>query len=170
MRSSKILILSLLFASCATKVPFTSDIQNEYKFSEERLKKVQFYTSDEIVLIKTKQDGDVAILDGKLLIRNEKNVEKVVIKKNTPCVLEQVVESNKFLFSFEYGKDRVLLFGNNSTGYYSLMSKEWKNKVGSVDYANKTYITNNGNVFLKIKVKKLNQLKGKQRTIKGRKI
>lgn len=170
MRLSKILILSLVFASCATKVPFTSNIQDEYKFSEDKLKKVQFYTSDEIVLIKTKQDGDVYILDGKLLIRNEKNVEKIVIKKNTPCVLEQVVEANKFLFSFEYGKDRVLLFGNNSTGYYSLMSKEWKNKVGSISYANKNYITNNGNVYLKIKVKKLNQLKGKERIIKGRKI
>jgi uncharacterized iron-regulated protein len=166
----KIILLSLFLSSCATKIPFTSDIQSEYKFPEERLKKVQFYTSAEIVLIKTKNEGDAVVNDGKILIKNEKNVEKIIIKQNTPCILEEIVEDNKFLFSFEYGKDRVLMFGNNSSGYYSLMAKSWKSQQGLIDYANKTYATTNGDVFLNIKVKNLKKLKGKQRTLKGRKI
>ena len=170
MRYVKLLILSLFISSCATRVPFTSAMQNEYKFPEERLKKVQFYTSEEIVLIKTKQDGDAVVNDGKVLVRNEKDVEKIIIKKNTPCVLEEIVDSNKFLFSFEYGKDRVLLFGNSNGGCYSLMAKDWKNKIGSIEYGNKIYSTTNGSVFLNIKVKNLKQLKGKERTVKGRKI
>jgi len=151
-------------------VPFTSDIQNEYKFPEAKLKKVQFYTSDEIVLFKIKQEGDAVITSGKIVTRSEKNSEKIVIKKNTPCVLESIVDQNKFLFSFEYGEGRVLLFGNNSSGYYSLMAKEWKNKTAIIKYANTEYSTANGNVILKIKVKNLNSLKQKQRTVKGRKV
>lgn len=156
--------------SCASKIPFTSDIQNEYQFQEAQLKKVQFYTSDEIVLTQTESNGDASVTDGKVLLKNQKHVEIIIIKKNTPCVVESVIDNNKFLFSFEYGKDRVLLFGNNSTGYYSLMSKEWKNKTTIIDYASKKYTTTNGDVFLKIKVKKLNQLKGRQRRVKGRKV
>ena len=94
----------------------------------------------------------------------------IIIKKNTPCVLEEIVDKNKFLYSFEYGDNRVVLFGNDKSGYYSLMAKEWKNKVGEITYANKKYLTVNGDVYLKIKVKNLKKLKGKQRTVKGRKI
>lgn len=171
MKYTKILFLSLFLMSCvAKKVPFTSDIQNQYNFSEEKLKKVQFYTSDEIVLVQTKSDGDVSVVDGKLIVRNEKDVEKIIIKKNTPCVLEKVVDNNKFLYSFEYGHNRVLLFGNDASGYYSLMAREWKNKVGELSYTNKTYLTVNGDVFLLIKMKNLKKLKGRQRTVKGRKV
>ena len=50
------------------------------------------------------------------------------------------------------------------------MAKEWKNKVGTISYAGKRYVTTNGDVFLNIKLRKLNQLKGRQRTVKGRKV
>jgi len=145
-------------------------MQEEYNFPESKLKKVQFYTSDEIILVQTKSEGDVVVNDGKLIMRSEKAVEKIIIKKNTPCVLEEIVDKNKFLYSFEYGDNRVILFGNDKGGYYSLMAKEWKNKVGEISYSNKKYLTVNGDVFLKIKVKNLKKLKGKQRTVKGRKI
>lgn len=170
MRYIKIILFSLLLTSCSKKVAFTSQMQEEYNFPESKLKKVQFYTSDEIVLVQTKSEGDVVVVDGKLIMRSEKAVEKIIIKKNTPCVLEEIVDNNKFLYSFEYGDNRVILFGNDKGGYYSLMAKEWKNKVGEITYSNKKYLTVNGDVYLKIKVKNLKKLKGKQRTVKGRKI
>ncbi len=170
MRYIKIILFFLLLTSCSKKVAFTSQMQEEYNFPESKLKKVQFYTSDEIILVQTKSEGDVVVNDGKLIMRSEKAVEKIIIKKNTPCVLEEIVDKNKFLYSFEYGDNRVILFGNDKGGYYSLMAKEWKNKVGEISYSNKKYLTVNGDVFLKIKVKNLKKLKGKQRTVKGRKI
>ena len=165
-----LILIVAVFSSCSRKVAFTSNIQNEYKFSEDNLKKIQFYTSDEIVLVRTKKEGNVTVEQGTLLIKNEDNVEKIIIKKNTPCVLEKVIDNNKFLYSFEYGANRVLLFGNDSNGYYSLMAKEWKNKVGEVKYTDKSYLTVNGNVYLLIKVKNLRKLKGRQRTVKGVKV
>jgi len=166
----KFILLCIILQSCASRVPFTSDLQQEYHFPESRLKRVQFYTSGEIVLAETKTDGDVTISNGKLIVKSEHQVEKIILKKNTPCVLEQIIDDNKFLFSFEYGDGRVLLFGNTSTGYYSLMGKDWKNKVGTISYAGKRYVTTNGDVYLNIKLRKLNQLKGRQRTVKGRKV
>lgn len=164
-------IISLfLLTSCATRVPFTSDLQAKFNFSENTLKKVQFYTSDKIVLTKVKEEGDVDIQKGKLLVKNEKNCETIIINKNTPCVLEQVIDQNKFLFSFEFGDDKYLAFGNTSTGCYSLLAKDWKNGSGTLKYANKTYITDGGDVFLTVDMKKLNKLKSKERTVKGRKI
>jgi len=166
----KFILLCLVLQSCATKVPFTSDLQKEYQFPESKLKRVQFYTSGEIVLAETKTEGDVSVVDGKVFVKSENHVEKIIVKKNTPCVLEQVVDNNKFLFSFEYGEGRVLLFGNNSTGYFSLMSKDWTNKTGLINYANKKYLTTNGDVFLNVKLRKLKQLKGRERTVRGRKV
>lgn len=166
----KIILLALILSSCASKVPFTSDLQNEYKLPENKLKKIQYYTSAQIILTKTKSDGDLTVSDGKVLVKSEKSVEKIIIKKNTPCVLEQIVDGNKYLFSFEYGENRVLLFGNNQNGYFSLMAKEWKDKTAIVNYANKKYITTNGDVYLKIKLRKLKQLQGRERKVKGRKV
>lgn len=166
----KILLISLFLSSCSQKIAFTSSMQSEYKFTEEKLKKVQFYTSEEIVLVQTKNDEDAVVENGKIVFRNQKEVERIIIPRNTPCVLEKVVDTNKFLFSFEYGANRVLLFGNNSEGFYSLMAKEWKNKVGEVKYTDKKYLTVNGDVFLLIKAKTFRKLKGRQRQVKGRKV
>lgn len=166
-----ILLTTLLLTSCATKkVAFTSEIQKEHNFPEVTLKRIQFYTSSEILLVRMKQDGEVRVTDGKLILENNQDVERIIIKKNTPCVLEQIVDNNKFLFSFEYGNEKVLLFGNNGEGYFSLMSKNWKNGIGVISYANKTYATTNGNVYLMIQAKNLNKMKAKQRTVGGRKV
>ena len=164
-----ILTLSMIF-SCSRKIAYTSTVQLSHNFSEENMKKVQFYTSDVIILVQTKQEGDVIIQDGKLVLRNSKDIEKIVIPKNTPCVLERIVDESKILVSFEQGNDKVLLFGNNGNGCYSLMSKDWNVGVGTIPYANKNYKTTNGNVFLLIAAKKLNRLSAKERTVKGRKI
>lgn len=165
-----LLAVSLILFSCSKKIAYTSNIQKEYKFPQEKLKKVQFYTSSEIILVQTKQEGDVSISDGKLVLTNSKDVEKIVIKKNTPCVLEEIIDDNKFLFSFEFGDGKVLLFGNNTGGCFSLMSKEWKSGVATIQYAGKNYVTDSGGAFMLIKARNLNKLKARQRTVKGRKV
>lgn len=160
----------MTLVSCSRKIAYTSEIQKSHKFSESQLKKVQFYTSAEIVLVQTKQEGDVIITNGKLVVRNSKDVEKIIIKPNTPCVLEEIIDDNKMLFSFETGEGKVLLFGNNGDGMFSLMSKDWNAGIGTIPYANKEYFTTDGNVFLLISAKKLNRLQSRERTVKGRKI
>ena len=102
---------------------------------------------------------------------NKNDIETVIIPRNTKCIVEQVLDDNRFLFSFEVGDGKFILFGNNGgEGCYSLMSKEWAGGVGTIQYANKNYVTQDGNVFLLIEAKKLNKLKAKERLVKGRTI
>lgn len=167
----KVILLSVMLASCTSqKVAFTSDLQQKYCFSEEQLKKVQFYTSTDIILTKTETDDEASIINGKVLVVDKQKNETIIIRKNTPCVLVKILSENKFLFSFEYGEHRALLFGNNEGGYYSLMAKNWKVKHGVIHYANKTYITTNGDVYLTISSNVLRQVRSKERVLYGRHI
>lgn len=164
-------IFSIFLYSCSPKVAFTSDIQNKYGFSESTLKKVQFYTSKEIVLYKSKEDdNNVAINNGKLYLTNFKDAERIIIKKGTPCVLEQIIDEKHYLFSFEYGNNKVIVFGNNGNGYFSLMAKEWNSGRGSLTYSGKNYLTYNGDAYLKVKIKKLTHIQSRERVVRGRKI
>ena len=43
-------ICSLVFSSCSPKVPYTTYLANKYELTETDLKKVQFYTSEDIIL------------------------------------------------------------------------------------------------------------------------
>lgn len=165
------LLAIILLASCKSgKVPFTTELQKSYNLSEATLKKVQFYTSEEIILYKVEEEGDASVTGGKLLISNKKDCEKIIILRNTPCLLEKVIDDHKLLVSFEVGDHKFIAFGNTSGGSYSLLAKEWENTTGKLKYANKTYATENGDVYLNVVLKKLNKLKSKERVIGGRKV
>lgn len=163
------IIIALLFASCNTgKVPFNQSVRNG--LSETSLKKVQFYTSGEIVLYKTKEDGEASVSDGIVLIQNKKDCEKIVIPSGTPCILERVIDDKKLLFSFEVGDGKFIAFGTGNGESYSLLAKEWEGTSGSLKYGNKIYNTQSGEIYLNIKLRKLNRLKSRERIIKGKKI
>lgn len=170
---SKILIIavSLLLGSCtAKKMAFTPEIQKQNSFTESTLKQIQFYTSDVIVLYNTKQDGGVYVADGKILLNNDKECEKIIIPKNTPCVLEKMISQDKFILSFEYGNGKMLYFTNNGDQCYSLAATEWKSGIGKIKYANRTYYTDAGTVFLLVKSKTFNKIRNKERIVSGRRI
>ena len=167
----KLLVIAIAMTSCAThQVAFTSDFQHQYNFNQKQLQSVQFYTSADIVLIKTDIKDNAAIDNGKVVMINQQANEQIVIPKGTPCILVDMVDQNKCLFSFEYGDGRVLLFGNNGNGKYSLMAKNWKAQYGTIKYAKQQYLTNNGAVYLNIDAKKLKKLKSRQRVLGGRTI
>jgi hypothetical protein len=169
MRLIKFLIPLILFSSCAKKVAYTVSLQQEYNFTESSLKKVQFYTSEEIVLKKSKSGDNVVIGNGQFLIKNESDFEYVVIKKGSPCVLVKMMKDNLFLVSFEVGDDKLLAFGSDDS-YYSLLAKEWKDRQGTVSYAGKQYVTGSGGAFLLVKIKSLKRVKSRERVLTGRKI
>jgi len=165
------IVLAILLTSCASKkIPFSSDIQAKYNLPEEKLKKVQFYTSETIILYKSKSDGDLTVRDGKILMLDTKDCERVVIKKGTPCILESVNSPSQFIVSFEFGEGKLLAFGSQGEGFFSLEAKDWKDGVGTLKYAGKSYVVEGGGTYLLVKAKKLNKLSKKQRTVVGRKV
>jgi hypothetical protein len=165
-----LLIIVGLFCSCtAEKVAFTPDIQHTYHFTEEKLKSVQFYTSDNIFLTVSKNNDVSRVSNGKIIINEADIQDQIFFPKNTPCVLEKILDSDKFIVSFETGNGRQLCFVNNGNTY-SIGAKEWSDTQGLVKYAGKNYFTMNKETFLMIKVRKLNHIIRTSRTVKGRKI
>lgn len=161
-----------MLTSCASKVPFTSDLKEQYGIGEKTLKKIQFYTSNEIVLTQSGGESYVQTYDGKILVNSTARENRIVIPKNTPCTIERTLDSTRVMVSFEYGEGRALIFGVNSIGTYSLFAKKWTGRDGVVEYNNATYTTtnNSGMAMLNVKLKKLNQYRNKERTISGRRI
>lgn len=162
-----IIALALLLSSCKTTVPFTTSIKENCGLNETQLKHIQFYTSQKITLYKTKQESEVKINDGKILVSNKKDAETIIIPKGTPCVLVETM-NNSMILSFEYGDGKLLAFGTVSGGNYSLMAKSWDGNNGILEYGHRFYQTNDGATFLKVNMKSLNKLKNKYRYVQGR--
>lgn len=169
MRYFIISIFILLLSSCKTTVPFTSTIKEDCGLSNDQLKHIQFFTSDKIILYKVKQESNAQINNGKIVVSAKKDAETIIIKKNTPCVLAETI-GGKLLLSFESGDGKLLAFGTVSGGNYSLMAKSWEGNNGIIEYGHRFYQTNDGGVFLKVNMKKLNRLKNRYRYVKGRTI
>lgn len=174
MKSFTILLsisLVLIFTSCSRKLAFTTDVKQKWNLTPAKLKKVQFYTSKEIVLTKMDNESDLGISNGKIIINQNANSKRIIIKKGTPCVLVDTVSDGRYMFSFEQG-ERVLVFGNETQtgGFYSLMAKNWSNGKGSLNYGGVDYLTSSGDTYLNVKAKVLRKLDKKKRTVKGRKL
>jgi hypothetical protein len=96
----------------------------------------------------------------------------ITIKKNTPCVVMSVLNSDMVSISFESDTTKALTFCVNKLGLYSLCADKWEDKVGIITYGNTSYATygSSGSSYLKIVVKKLSVVKGKSKTLSGKKI
>lgn len=179
MNFSKLFYLAILglflFNSCGPKLtPFTQDLYEEQQWSDDELKRIQFYTSEDIVLYRELTRGESEIVSGEIKIRNGKKVDEVVIKEGTPGVLLFRPKEDKFAVSFEADNDdRYLVFGASSKrgGQYRLQAKDWKRRrSGKVTYEGKTYTTSSESAYatLLVDLKRIRETKVQSRVAKGR--
>jgi hypothetical protein len=167
-------LLSLVFASCATKVPYTDKIKEDFDLNEKRLKQVQFYTSSEIILYRASSSGSRGTQDGGVLVENSSRREdRIIFPPNTKCVFEAFDADGTMLIRFESGANRVLRFkvrpsGNNR--YY--LDAVWKDGKGEIQYAGATYqaTAGSGSSYLLVPIKKLQRSQRQDRIVKGVKV
>lgn len=170
------LFVLVLLSSCGAKLtPFTQQLYEEQEWSDAELKRIQFYTSEDIVLIRELTKGDSEIVSGEIKIRNGKKVDEVVIKKGTPGVLLFRPKEDKFAISFEAEKDeRFLVFGASKKrrGQYRLQAKDWNRNYGKVKYEGKIYRTNSQSAYatLLVDLKRVRKTDVRSRVAKGRTI
>ena len=166
----------MAFVSCAPKVPFTQGIRDKYKLSEQELKSIQFYTSDIIILKRGEMsEKEKDTKEGTLTITGGSKVEQVVIRANTPCIIEQVYDGNRISVSFEDGKNKYLVFGSleSKNGFYILQVLNDKDTgKRTINYGERLYYATTGSdpVFLVFKIKSLNRFEVDQNVVKGKKI
>ncbi len=134
------------FTSCTKNLtPFSQDLYDKYRWSNEELKNIQFYLSNDVVLYKKVDGNEASINDGKIQIKKEKKGEKIVIQKGTPGVFLFSPKNNRFAISFHENDDtKYLMFGPNEAlhGNFALLGKEWGKYQGQVTYQDQIYAVN----------------------------
>lgn len=166
-----------LLTSCSPQLsPFTQKLYESNQWSEEELKQIQFYLSEDVVLRKQVSAGDSRIESGDIKIVSGSKVEEIVIRQGTPGVLAFMPKEKRFAVSFEGGEDegRYLMFGPNPKkgNRYVLLASEWKRRGGEVSYNGQKYYTTSASAYasLLVNLKKVRRVSVKSRTARGRKV
>jgi hypothetical protein len=178
MKLTNLVLLSILgvflFSSCKSKLtPFTQQLYDENNWSDDELKRIQFYTSNDIVLFRELTRGESEIISGEIKIKNGRKIDEVVIKKGTPGVLIFRPKEDKFAVSFESGNDdRYLIFGaaKRRGGQYRLFAKDWNRNFGKVAYEGRNYRTSSESQYatLLVDLKRIRDTQVRKRVAKGR--
>ncbi len=174
----RILVLAamLLLVSCSSKFQyFTNDLYRSGGWSEQELKRIQFYVSQDIVLQRRLRREDSRITDGKIRIIDGSEAEVVVIKRGTPGVVVGSISDNKLAVSFEQGSSsKSLVFGpgSSSGGRYVLLAKDWNRNMGKVSYGNQEYEVTSSSAIaaLKVDIKKARNTKVKSERASGARV
>ena len=148
------LLLSTLcvfaLGSCSPRFTyFTESLYEKQNWSQEDVKRIQFYVSRDIVLSRTVSDDETKITDGKIRIINGRKVQQIVIRQRTPGVLVMMPKEDRFAISFEKDDEAYLMFGPNPKYYerFALLAKDWERDNGKVHYKGHLYDVDNSSAF-----------------------
>ena len=165
----------ILFASCGQNLKyFTTDLYDQYRWSDAELKRIQFYVSQDIVLYRGSSDGGTRIKDGQIRVESARNVEEVVIKRGTPGVFIDSPRNNHFAIRFEDERDHYLMFGPNKKagGRFLLMAKDWDSNSGEITYGGQVYETTSASAYaaLMVDIKRAKKTKDRSKTAEGQRL
>jgi hypothetical protein len=175
------LSILLLLSACATQVPYTNLIRDEFALdSEEKLAKVQFYISHTIVMDEeVKNENSTTTSNGTLINSSSTKKESVIIQVGTPCVFDSYGTKDEILVRFETGEGKTLKFDSNSKNeanrrYY--FDVDWNQAGGpKIEYGGVTYKIDvmrgsPRSAYIKVAKKKLEKVKRKDRFVRGMKV
>ena len=172
-RITGFLLLLLIVASCATKVPYTNQIRDEFELDDaSKMKGVQFYTYGPIILEKRSSEGvKTTESDGDLVKSESTTSDRIIIPSSTKCVFEDFTEEGGIIVRFEKGSGKVLRFAmkqnTNLEKYYFVAT--WKNGKGVVEYGSEEYVVSSqsARAYLVVKIEKWQKEKKKDRVVRG---
>lgn len=162
----------LLLTSCARKVKVTTELKNKLDEQRVNLKQIQFYNRGVFHLERNLTSEAVVASQGKIRMKNGRQVEVLKFKNSTPAICDSVKDQTIFV-RFEKGGNRVLAFKPNITGNYQLCTLPPQS--GSpiqVAYGNEIYELGDfgGAVLLTAKRKKVREADIHKRKVKGVKV
>ena len=167
---------ALLGASCSSVLsPFTKSLYEQNRWTENELRQIQFYVSDDIVLRRVLTGSKSEIVAGEIKMINGRAVEEVVIRAGTPGVLLFLPEGDRLGVGFEADSDaRYLMFGPNPKlrGRFVLLASEWEADSGIVTYGDKKYRVASADAMatLMVDLKRIQQTRVQSRTAGGRRV
>ena len=162
------------FSACSPSLtPFTNEIASKNDFTDDELKKIQFYLSERLVLRRELGSSSSQIIGGKVKMIDGRRTEEIVIPKGTPGVVIYAPSSDRLAVSFEAGENApYLVFGPNPRmrGRYALRARNWNRSTGEVQYGGEFFTVNYNSSFtyLLVNMKKIRSNDVKRRKVDGR--
>ena len=133
----------VLLTSCSkTLTPFTQSLVKQNSWTQAEVERIQFYTSEDIILTRELSSSDADIRNGKIKMENGVRIEEVLIEKGTPGVVVTNAKGSNVGVSFEGDRDDLyLMWGPNPKfrNQYMLLFKERNRRATTVTYDNKSY-------------------------------
>ena len=154
------------------KIPFTHSLRMEYNLTPPELKRLQFYVSHPIQLRHVDTSGKYEIAKGKLVVKDGKDVNEIVVNRGTPGIAVDVRDpelrvsfEENFSFGFVRGTGPqsdvyVLAFVNNEQGQPIV-------RYGGADFQMEQ---NSQLAHLLINKEELTEIVNKRRVLPGRRI
>src|SRR5690606_11103234 len=161
-------------SSCSPRYSyFTESLRTRHQWTQDEIRKIQFYVSKDIVLTRTLASGETRIQEGKILIKDGKKIEQVVVRSGTPGVLVMMPRDDRFAISFESAdQDAYLMFGPNPkySNRYALLAQDWSQTKGKVHYRGILYDAPASSALasLMVDLRSIGDHQYKSRTVKGR--
>lgn len=176
MRILYLLLTVIILGSCGTKVPYTKELKQEFDLTPDKLKKVQFYSSETIILERSDKQNKMTTTSekGDLVSSSVASSERIVIPANRRCIFEKMEEDGSIQIRFEMGAGRVLRFTerkNISNGRLYLKAL-WVNGKGELDYGGAVYyaVRESASAYLMVRLKNYRKNNRKDRVVKGLKV
>ncbi|MBC35861.1 MAG: hypothetical protein CL663_07475 [Bacteroidetes bacterium] len=114
-------VILFVLSGCSNKIYFNETLKTRMDNYNLSINKVQFYTSEKIVLRREIPQASAAVTNGQIHFERGKYIEEVSIKKNTPGTCE-FVDHGVLHMSFENDNNKTFKFRIDPSGkfYYLL--------------------------------------------------
>lgn len=166
-----VLALAVVITSCATKIPYTTAVQEKYKLGETEVKSLQFYLAGDVTMYNGNRDGSTGTEGGELVIKDEQNMNKVIIPNGTQGIVE-AVDGNTLKVSFEEGKT-INFEASKTDGKYRITPDKFgANNRGEINYGGEVFYVSSTSLrsYLVFKLKRSTKQRSSQKVVKGRKL
>lgn len=172
---SLLLVSTFLFTSCGPRLsPFTQRLYEDQGWEEPDLRRIQFYLSEDVVLLRELRSDRSLIRKGTVKVIDGREVEQIVFKRNTPGVFTFSPKTQRVAISFEDNNDNYLIFGPNPKNgdRYTLLASDWSRNSGTVTYAGQEWRVSSADAFasLLIPLQRIREGDTRGRVVGGRKI
>lgn len=175
-KAAFLFLLAILLSACGSSnlTRYTDNLDDSLGYDERQLKKVQFYTSRDIVLRNAANDSRTILEDGTIVLDRDTEVQEVLIAEGTPGTVVDVLPKDRLAVSFSANPRDFLVFGpsKREAGAYVLLAKDWNNGVGKVAYGGKVYNVNrsSGRAALLVDLRSTSKVVRRTSSEKGRKV
>jgi hypothetical protein len=142
----------LLLSSCASYLPFTNHLRNDFHLGVEDMRRVQFYVSDEFNLRRDTTAENARLSPGGVVRYDQgRLIEEILVKRYTPCIaLRAVLNTDppqyQIQVSFMPGDNADLItFGvkddqqADSDSPFLLLAPMWDGPQAKIQYDNKVW-------------------------------